>query len=396
MASVRVLLACVLLSAPVPLQGCAASSPSTAASRPATVGQPTATSPVVEAPTTYVTPTDAATMAELFERARAALQEGRFSEAAASFDRLVNLEPKGIHASASLFNAGIAYEAIEDRTSALARFREVVRSHPQATEVHAALVRAMRLLVYQEQWTELTATADHLLAFAQLAPIERLEAHGCRALGAVAQGDLEAATSHVARARTLLEDHRLDDGGRLPVAAASAFFALGETRRLRGEKIVFVPVPAAFAQVLEDRCQLLLDAQDAYATAMRSQDAHWAAMSGYRVGQLYQQLHRDVLVIPPPSTATTDKQRQLFEGAMRLRYRVLVEKGLTMMERVLRLAERTGEHSAWVSRAREARDELQSALAQEKEALAKLPFSEADLKRALDDLSKKSGAQASP
>jgi hypothetical protein len=165
-------------------------------------------------------------------------------------------------------------------------------------------------------------------------------------------------------------------------------FALGEVRRRKSERITFSPLPPNFADVLEQRCQGLLDAQNAYTEAMRSFDAHWSAMAGYRVGQLYQQLHRDVMQIPPPPQAGTLKKKQLFEGAMRLRYRVLLEKGLKMMDGTVRLGERTGEDSLWVHRAREAKRDLELALEDEKNALAKLPFSEAELQAALDQLKK--------
>jgi len=295
-----------------------------------------------------------------------------------------------------MFNAGLAFDQVEDRKNAMARFRDLAKRFPEAPETHHALVRMLRILAWQEAWSELASTADVLLAHAGLTPVERVEAHGARALGAVELNDLDTATMHVSKARTIVEDLRLDDGGRLPLGSAPVFFALGEVRRLQGERITFVPVPSDFAKVLEDRCQLLLDAQDAYSQAMRTYDAHWGAMSGYRVGQLYQQLHRDLLAIPSPSTAKTDKQKQLFEGAMRLRYRVLIEKGMEMMDRTLRMAERTGERSSWVSRAKDAKADLTRALAQEKEALARLPFSEADLKQALEDLAKKKAGAANP
>ena len=54
------------------------------------------------------------------------------------------------------------------------------------------------------------------------------------------------------------------------------------------------------------------------------------AALGYRVGQLYQQLHRDVMQVPPPAKADTLKKKQLFEGAMRLRYRVLPAETITV------------------------------------------------------------------
>src|SRR5205823_2055229 len=49
------------------------------------------------------------------------------------------------------------------------------------------------------------------------------------------------------------------------------------------------------------------------------------------------------------------RQEQLFEGAMRLRYRVLLEKGLKMMDGTVQMAERAGEASGWVARAKVAR-----------------------------------------
>jgi hypothetical protein len=75
---------------------------------------------------------------------------------------------------------------------------------------------------------------------------------------------------------------------------------------------------------------------------------------------------------------------------------VLLEKGTEMMDRTLRMAERTGERSSWVSRAKDAKADLARALAQEKEALAKLPYSEGDLKQALEDLAKKKTGPQQP
>ena len=161
---------------------------------------------------------------------------------------------------------------------------------------------------------------------------------------------------------------------------------MGEIRRLRSETITFVPVPPNFAEVLERRCQGLLDAQSAYSDAMRSYDAHWAAMSGYRVGELYQTLHRDLHAIPPPRGATDTEKKRLFQGAMSLRYRVLLEKGLKLMEHTVMIGERTGEGSSWIERARDAKRQLEKALNQEKEQLAKLPYSESQLEKALQDL----------
>ncbi len=350
---------------------------------------PVVREPLVEVPTTLVTPYDAATIPEWFERARQMFSAGKYADAASMFERIARLEPAGLHAAPAIYNAGLCHDALGKVDIALRAYREVVDRFPDAEVGSDARVRSGRIYARREQWPALVESVESLTHQAQLKPLDRVEAFGALALGRVEMGQVEAASSAIARARDIIEEHGLDGGGKLPVGVAEVFFALGEVVRLRGEAIGFVPVPSRFGEVLEERCQLLLDAQDAYAQAMRSYDAHWAAMAGFRVGQLYQRLHEDLMAIAPPMGATTDAKKQLFQGAMRLRYRVLLDKGLQMMNRTLRMAERTGEASSWVVRASEARAELERTVQAEKAALQKLPYAEADLQRALDDLSKK-------
>ncbi|WP_235879918.1 hypothetical protein [Polyangium aurulentum] len=343
---------------------------------------------VVEVPPMVVSPYTEAELAAEFERARAALLAGANREAAGTFDKLVRLAPEGETAPPSLYNAGVAYEALGEREEAAARHRALVRRFPGHALEKSTLFRLARLLAYTERWGELVEVADKLLTRGDLAVLQAIEARGARALGLVEQGQVDAAAREVTAAQDLAEGSRLGEAGKPPLELAQVSFALGEVRRVRSEAVTFVPVPANFAEVLEKRCQGLLDAQSAYTDAMRSLDAHWSAMAGFRVGALYQQLHRDVMKVPPPAGADTLRKKQLWEGAMRLRYRVLLEKGLRMMDGTVRLGDRTGEASAWVGRAREAKRALELALEDEKAALARLPFTEDELREALDSLKK--------
>lgn len=350
-----------------------------------------AAEPVIQATPVVITPHHAGDVAEMFERAHALLSKGRTTEAATLFDTVAEADASGPLASAAIYNAGLAWELGGQREKALARFKDALRQARGNDDIGTlAAIRATRLLGMAENWNEVLQVAETLLARKHLRDVERLEAVGAKALALVELGELELAAKHVAQGRDLIDVLGLGGGGRLPTAVAQIQFVLGELRRLRSEQIVFVPMPPSFPDVLERRCQGLLDAQNAYTDAMRSLDPHWAAMSGYRVGQLYQRLHADILAITPPPQANTNEKRQLFEGAMRLRFRILLEKGLKMMDHTVSMGERSGEAGAWVARAREARDELLRSLAEEKEALARLPYSEQDLQRALDDLEKKS------
>jgi len=337
-------------------------------------------------PTTYVTPEDSGMLQTRMQEASAWLMDASYGRAAEAYDRVAGLEPRGAYAAAALYNAGFAYEQMGRTSDALARYQRVIDRFPEAKETRGALIRASRLYAHSEDWKALTNVSRQLLARPDLKVMDRIEGLGAYALGLVDQGKVDEAAREVSRARTLIEDHGFDKAGKLTEGMAQVFFALGEVRRLRGEKIVFVPVPPDFAQVLEARCQSLLDAQDAYATAMRAYDAHWSAMAGYRVGGLYQQLHRDIMKIPPPAMARTKRQRELFEGAMQLRYRVLLDKGLKMMDRTVAMAARTGESSAWVHRARDAKRDIERALETVRESLDRLPYTEEELQRALDEI----------
>jgi tetratricopeptide (TPR) repeat protein len=365
------------------LAGCS-STPAPATPRPnGTAGR------TVEVPAMVVSPYSDAELAAQFEHGRALLLADRYREAAEVFDRLVRLSPNGQVAAPSLYNAGLSYEGMAERPAAVDRYREQVRRFPEVATTRSALLRTARLLAYLERWSEVLQTADAIVPRTDLSVLELIEAHGMRALGLSQLDRADEAQKAVLTARDLIERHRLGEAGRPPAELASVAFALGEVRRRASERIVFEPLPPSFADVLEQRCQGLLDAQNAYMDAMRSLDAHWSAMAGYRVGQLYQQLHRDVMRIPPPVKADTLKRKQLFEGAMRLRYRILLDKGLKMMDATVRMAERTGEASPWIGRARDAKRELELALDTEKSALAKLPFTEAELQAALDSLKTK-------
>lgn len=337
-----------------------------------------------------VSPYTEAELASPFEQAHALLSAGRDREASEAFERLERLAPDSLLiAPPSLLDSGIAHEELGEYDTALARYRALPLRFPKHETAKLAMQRATRLLAYVERWPELATAAAELAARGDLSVLESVEASGELALGLVEQGRLDDASRAVMDARDLIEKNRLGEAGKPPMELAVVAFALGEVRKKKSEKLTFAPLPANFAETLELRCQGLLDAQAAFSDAMRSLDAHWSAMAGYRVGQLYQQLHHDVMQIPPPGKADSLKKKQLFEGAMRLRYRVLLEKGLKMMEGTVRLGQRTGETSPWIARADEARRDLDRALADEQSALGKLPFTEAQMQAALDALSTK-------
>ena len=350
----------------------------------------------IDAQPRIVTASEVTTEAELAARAEKALVEQRWREAADDYGTLFDADPAGPHACDYLFHRGLALEGLDERLAARDVFLDLARRFPQDPRARTALVRAATLDAYIEDWSALAAIGDALLARADLEDIDRIVALGARGLARIELGDDKAASTDILDGLDLADQRHYGERDVLPVAVAQLRFALGELRRVRSERMALDPLSPDFVARLEERCGALLDAQAAYAMAVRSVDPHWATMAGYRVADMYRALHRDLMQIPPPSTSKTERQKHVFYAFMRVRNRILLEKGLREIEQTIALGERTSDSSAWIQRARVARDDMQAALADEKAQIEKMPFTEAEVKEALDKLQKRAQSHPHP
>jgi hypothetical protein len=117
---------------------------------------------------------------------------------------------------------------------------------------------------------------------------------------------------------------------------------------------------------------------------MRSQDAHYSSMAGVKVGRLYQDLHTDLTSMPIPEAADTLERRQLFEGALRLRYSILLRKASAMMRATVALIERSQQPSRWRKEVRDALQQIELSQERERAAIDALPYTRVQLQQVLD------------
>lgn len=325
------------------------------------------------------------TARELRQRGEEALLAQRWQDAVDAFEALLGGNPAATNDPRIVYDLAVAYEGLGARERARERYRDVARRFATSPDARNALVREISLDAYLEDWSALGEAAESILKRADMDPADRMLGLGARALARLESGDHDdvAALHDVEAGLDLADEHKFGATGRLPVAVAMLKFAHGEIRRMRSEKISLDPPGDDFLMKLELRCQGLLDAQSAYADAIRASDVHWAAMSGYRVGEMYRSLHQHLMLLPPPPKAKTEQDKQLAYGIMHVRYRVLLEKGIEMMKRTLALGEHTGVASAWMTRAETAKAEMETSLEQEKATIASLPYTEEELQRTL-------------
>jgi tetratricopeptide (TPR) repeat protein len=329
------------------------------------------------------------TSKELRERGERALLAQKWQEAIDAFEALLAGDPAAKDDPQILYDLALAYEGVGEREKARTLYRDVSKRFASHALARSSLVREVSLDAYLEDWPALGQVGETILARADIDPADRMLGLGARALAKLEAKDEAGASRDITQGLDLVDEHRYGATGQLPVAAAMLKFALGELRRIKSEKISLDPPGPDFVQKLELRCAGLLDAQAAYADAIRSVDLHWAAMSGFRVGEMYRTLHKHLMMIPPTDKAKTESDKQLFYGIMHVRYRALLEKGVEMMKRTLGLGERTGVASAWMKRAESAKDEMEKALEEEKAMIKKMPFTEEELEKALAIMKKK-------
>ena len=300
---------------------------------------------------------------ELFAIGTAAYGAGEYGRAAAAFARLADRFSGSRHDAAALFDAGLAYQRLEEWRLALERFRAFERRYegPDALE---ASFKAAECLYHLHELDEAHAALEGIAARPGLAPGERIRALTQRGVVELEQGKAEEAekTLRLALAAWQVagEEERLD-----PYYPAQAQFYLGEAYREWFRALPLDPSTGDEAKLqsdLEHKSEMLLSAQGHYLRAIRMGDDHWAVAAGYRIGELYDELRSQLLDAPlPPGLG--EEEAAAYRDLLRARVRVLATKAIGAYEGTLSRAARSSvDDLRFLADAEAALDRLREAL----------------------------------
>lgn len=338
----------------------------------------------MDTPTVVVTQHEATDVEALLTEAQRELEAGHYETAAQKFEFVVDEAQHPAERARAMLGLGTALDAAGRPEQALVIYERYVTEAPEGSQRDEVRVRLVRLLTYLEKYADAAAIAAQVrTAQAALGDVALLASLALDALAQDRQKDAELA---IARGRSVIEAEMFDRLDPIPLDVAALYFALGELRRKRAEEISFDPLPPDFSAALEMRCQWMLDAQSAYSQAMRGRDAHWSAMAGVSVGRLYHELHQELMAMERPSAADTTQRRELFDGALRLRYSILLTKAASMLRATLALQDKDRAPGVWAARAKQTLADIEAAEREEQRALSLLPYSKAQLQQVLDDL----------
>jgi len=296
--------------------------------------------------------------ATLFDVGTRSFQAGDFEKAALHFDRLWSSFPASFLRGPALWNAGLAHERLSHDALALERFVKYseLKNEPEA-QLHAARAE-FRLKLFPAAARRLheLAARPGLPALMKAAAI--VQEGVCRIEGgARAEGEILL--------REALEIYQNDREEPVdPVLPAQAEFWLGEAFRgtFREQKLDPLSMDAkGLADALERKAQFLLSAQGHYLRSIRRGDGEWATAAGYRIGEMYEQFHDQLLEAPLPRGLTAD-QRELYQKELRNKVRNLIEKAIRIYEQTLATAERVGAQSGYLEKTQAALERLRKLL----------------------------------
>lgn len=306
---------------------------------------------------------------ELFAIGTAAYGAGDFRRAAAAFARVADVHGASRHAATAIFNAGLAYQKLEEWRLALERFRAFVRTYEGPDAVDGEF-RIAQCLYHLGELEDARALLRALAEREGLSPELRI-----RALAERGVVELEAGKADEAEKTLLLALHswRATPEEDRPDAwhAAQAQFYLGEVYREWFRAIALVPKGAdeeELARALENKAQMLLAAQGHYIRAIRMQDEQWAVAAGFRCGELYDELRRQMLEAPLPPGLDAE-QAAAYRELLVSRLRILAEKAIVAYEQTLALAARARvEDNRFLEPTRKALEEMRAVLAEKRTA----------------------------
>jgi tetratricopeptide (TPR) repeat protein len=336
----------------------------------------------------------------LFLRALDLLEGQAWSDAAGYFERLIREFPDDKRVVLAWYNLAVAYIHLErgdEAVAAVDRYMALVPESAARDRLDGRFKRGEALAV-AKRYQEVADHFDELLG-EELKVEDRIEALVDAGVGHYMLGkdDPEGPHRYTAEYR-FLEARRLyrqaSERARLNVGyfVAQAAFYLAEIARLEFSELKLsfptaeeiaraqqaakksggnaeVTLEKLLGEQLEDKCQKLLRAQYAYLRTIREGHAGWASASGFNVGQMYEELHDEMVNLPAPADLSPEAAA-LYRKMVRKKVMILLTKAQKTWSTTAEMVTRTGAESEWAVKTRESLERIRQKLLRETAATA--------------------------
>ncbi len=302
---------------------------------------------------------------KLFKDAAAHLRAGECAEAVDLYKTLVAEFETSELAPLSLYNSGLCNEQLELFESATVDYLTLIDTYPDSPDVTHALFRLAGSYEELELWDKASATFAVILEEREdVDGLERVEALARRGSALLNDRRYDEADLALKEAVAIFRAERDIPPGSSTFYHGMARFKQGEIIAVRMREVALPSDETILEPALENKCQLLLDAQREYTQAIKVGHPHWAAAAAYRIGHLYRDLWDDMTNAPPPEDLT-EEEKAIYAEVLRDRIQNLLKKAVKQWERTLKMARRLNLDNEWVDKTTAELEEIRETLALE-------------------------------
>ncbi len=313
--------------------------------------------------------------ADLFKRATDLLNQQHCQQAIPLYDRVGSEFASSRYASAALYNAGLCAQALGDFAGAAQRYGGLLDRYPDSDDRKDASFQLAEVLVQLERWPELMRVTDALLARPELSTDERMEAMARRGQALLGLERYDEAERYARSALSFMRTRPKEAALKDEFFAAACNYVLAESFRLREQKLEFPQGLEPQKQVLIQRAQLLLEAQREYFNTISLKNLdnyYWAAASGYRIGNMYDELWHAIMSAPVPANLPPEGHATYHEELAKL-IKPLIRHAIRYWELTQMFIERTGINTPWAEKIKTDLGRVRELLLQQPEGAGGLP-----------------------
>lgn len=309
----------------------------------------------------------------LLEVGNEQFRQEAYDRAIKVFEKLLEQFPDSATVPKARYNIGLSYEQLAEPEKAHDQFRKVIELYPGTDAFKDAHFRDCLSLAKLGRWKEVADTFWAARQLQGLTVMDELEARVGQGVAMFMQEDYATAEREFMSAIRFFEAHEKNEYLPAEYFVGQARFYLGEIYAREFERYTLKAPEVGHEQwvemmgkELEEKCQLLLRAQNNLIRAIRVGHAGWATASGFRIGSLYERLYDDLIQVPVPP-GVDDEAKAYYQTQLREKVSVLVVKAIKIYEQSLQMAQRVGEKNEWVERTSVSLERMKSLYLSQKE-----------------------------
>lgn len=309
-------------------------------------------------------PNESIDVNDLFDRAYRAFSNRMYEEAARDYEAVLRYFPESRFYLPSLYNAGLAYEKLEQWEDAARVYEKVITEFPENEETNDAYYRLAVALDALAEFERVVQVMTDVLLRPGIGTFDRVEAHVRRSNALLELRDFEGAADGFRSALTINEtavaEERLAHDAQFIV---QCYFGIGRAYHHMVSAIPLVLPPERMGQDLQQKAELFMTAQVNYIRALGKHHPQWSMAAGYMIGRLYEDFYRDIFAAEIPDDLS-DEHLTLYFEELRKQIRPLMERAVQVYEKNLSLSRRIvrAQDSEWVAQTQTHLDRLKAYL----------------------------------